>query len=66
MFHNNYKIYQTGLGEYRVEVQFWNSISEKVETLNLDKLTEECMLKIVELLTKLELDFDYGTPDKGE
>ena len=64
MFHNNYRIYQTNFNEYGIEVEYWDFYLDKAETLNLDKLTEEGMLKIIDLLTKL--DFDYRTPDKGE
>lgn len=64
MFHNNYKVYQTGFCEYGVEVEFWNFISEKVETLNFNKLNEEHLNTLIDLLTKL--DFDNRTPDEGE
>lgn len=64
MFHNNYKVYQTGFDEYGVEVEFWNFVSEKVETLNFNKLNEEHLNTLIDLLTKL--DFDDRTPDEGE
>lgn len=64
MFHNNYRIYQTNFNEYSIEIEYWDSYLDKAETLNLDKLTEECMLKITDLLAKL--DFDDRTPNKGE
>lgn len=64
MFHDNYKVYQTGFDEYGVEVEFWNFISEKVETLNFNKLSEEHLNTLIDLLTKL--DFDDRTPDEGE
>lgn len=64
MFHNNYKVYQIGFDEYGVEVEFWNFVSEKVETLNFNKLNEEHLNTLIDLLTKL--DFDDRTPDEGE
>jgi hypothetical protein len=60
MFHNNFRVYQVGVEEFNIEIEYWNERIDEVERTNLN-VNRNNMEILIGILTNL--GFDNRTPE---